>query len=206
MQSKMSESLLPLVNPLQGTASHFGFSRGNTMPLIARPFGMTHWCPQTNEQRGGWFFHPGDRKLEGILAPPQPSPWIGDYGHFVVMPQTGLLQPGAADRASGYRPENAVFQPHYFRAELLQYDCTLEFTPTERCAALRCHFHADPKIDPVGATLPRRLLFEPGRGESRVEVLPTARKVRGWTRANSGGVPQNFALYFVAVFDTEVTG
>ena len=44
------------VNILQGTDSHFGFSRGNTLPLIARPFGMTHWCPQTNEKRGGWFF------------------------------------------------------------------------------------------------------------------------------------------------------
>jgi predicted alpha-1,2-mannosidase len=197
---------LDLVNIRQGTESHFGFSQGNTLPLIARPFGMTHWCPQTNGSRGGWFFHPGDRKLEGIRATHQPSPWIGDYGQFVVMPQTGPLHPGAAERASGYRPEDAVFQPHTFRAELLQYDCTLEFTPTERCAMLRCHFHADPAIDPVGAALPRRLLFEPGPGEAHVEVLPGARKLRGWTRANTGGVPENFALYYVAVFDTDVTG
>src|SRR5262249_15406413 len=64
----------------------------------------------------------------------------------------------------------------------------------------------DPVVDPVGAGLPRRLLIEPGRGEARVEVLPEARKERGWTRANSGGVPANFALYFVAVFDAELTG
>src|SRR5207248_441364 len=197
--------LVNLVNPKHGTDSHFGFSRGNTLPLIARPFGMTHWCPQTNESRGGWFFHPDDRKLEGLRATHQPSPWIGDYGHFVVMPQTGLLRTSASDRASGYRPEDAAFHPHYFRAHLLQYNSTVELTPTERCAAVRCHFHADPEVDPAGAATPRRLLLEPGRGEARVEVLPVARKLRGWTRANSGGVPENFALYFVAVFDTEVT-
>jgi putative alpha-1,2-mannosidase len=89
------DSLLDLVNIRQGTGSHFGFSQGNTLPLIARPFGMTHWCPQTNGQRGGWFFHPGDRKLEGIRATHQPSPWIGDYGTFVIMPQTGALHPVA---------------------------------------------------------------------------------------------------------------
>jgi predicted alpha-1,2-mannosidase len=199
------QGLVHRVNPRQGTESHFGFSRGNTLPLIARPFGMTHWCPQTNESRGGWFFHPGDRKLEGLRATHQPSPWIGDYGQLVVMPQTGLLRTGASDRASGYQPDQAMFQPHYFRAHLLQYDCTVELTPTERCAAVRCHFHADPAVDPVGAELPRRLLFEPGPGAARVEVLPEARKLRGWTRANSGGVPENFALYFVAVFDTDLT-
>jgi predicted alpha-1,2-mannosidase len=166
---------------------------------------MTHWCPQTNESRGGWFFHPGDRKLEGVRATHQPSPWIGDYGHFAVMPQTGLLRTGAGERASGYRPEAAAFHPHYFRAELLQYNCTLELTPTERCAAVRCHFHADAAVGPAGAAMPRRLLFEPGRGAARVEVLPQARQVRGWTRANSGGVPANFALYFVVAFDTELT-
>jgi len=165
---------------------------------------MTHWCPQTNEKGGGWFFHPGDRKLEGLRATHQPSPWIGDYGHFVVMPQTGLLRTSASDRASGYRPENAAFHPHYFRAHLLQYNCTVELTPTERCAAVRCHFHANPEVDPAGGALPRRLLFEPGRGEARVEVLPQAQQVRGWTRSNSGGVPENFAIYFVAVFDTDL--
>jgi predicted alpha-1,2-mannosidase len=201
-----SDSPLARVNPLQGTHSHFGFSTGNTLPLIARPFGMTHWSPQTNEQRGGWFFHPADRKLEGIRATHQPSPWIGDYGHFTVMPQTGLLRPGAAERASGYRPEDATFLPHLFCAHLLQYDTSLEFTPTERCALLRCRFHADTAVDPIGAALPPRLLFEPGRGEGYVELLPGERKLRGWTRANSGGVPANFALHFVACFDTELTG
>jgi putative alpha-1,2-mannosidase len=58
--------------------------------------------------------------LEGLRATHQPSPWIGDYGHLVVMPQTGPLRAGAGERASGYGPQDAAFLPHYFRADLIQ--------------------------------------------------------------------------------------
>lgn len=199
------EGPVGLVNPLQGTHSHFGFSTGNTLPLIARPFGMTHWAPQTAEARGGWFYHPDDRWFEGVRATHQPSPWISDYGWFVVMPQTGDLKPTAAGRRSAYRPEDAAFHPHLLRADLIRYDCTVELTPTERCAVLRAQFRAD--ADPIRAAQTRRIIVEPGSGAAaHVEILPDARTLRGWTRANSGGVPEGFALYFVAVFDTPLTG
>jgi predicted alpha-1,2-mannosidase len=198
---------MPPINLLQGTYSHFGLSRGNTLPLLARPFGMTHWAPQTNEANGGWFFHPDDRKLEGIRATHQPSPWIGDYGWFTVMAQTGPLRPTARERSSAYALDSWLkFPPHYFRADLIQYDTTLELTPTERCAVFRFHFHADAEADPFGAALPRRLLVEPGKGEAFIEILPEGRKLRGWTRSNSGGVPENFRLYFVAAFDGQPAG
>jgi predicted alpha-1,2-mannosidase len=198
-------SPLSLVNILQGSNSEFRFSRGNCLPLIAMPFGMNHWCPQTNSERGGWFFHPGDRKFEGIRATHQPSPWIGDYGQFVVMPQTGDRKLNVRERSCGYRREEATFQPHYFRANLLRYQCTLELTPTERCAILRTHFHADTSVDPFGADQTRRLIFEPGAGASEIEILPEKRQIRGFTRANSGGTPENFALYFIITLDTPVT-
>ena len=193
--------MLEDVNLLQGTESHFGFSTGNTLPLVARPFGMTHWAPQTNEARGGWYFHPGDRKLEGIRATHQPSPWIGDYGWLVVMPQTGVLRPGSRERACAYRPEDAHFAPHHFAADLIGCDCRIEITPTERCAMLRCTFRADEAADPFGAALPRRLLLEPGRGEAYVEVDSGSRLIRGWTRSNNAGVPETFRLYFILECD-----
>lgn len=195
-------SLVDLVNPLQGTHSHFGFSTGNTLPLIAAPFGMTHWCAQTDENKGGWYFHPDDRKLEGIRATHQPSPWIGDYGHFVLMPQTGALMPGSRERSSAYRPAESTFQPHYFRAHLQRYNCSLQLTPTERCALLRLRFAA---AEQDSAPLARRLIIAPGAGEARVEVDVTSQTVRGWTRSNSGGIPDNFRLYFVIRFDVPCT-
>jgi hypothetical protein len=36
-----------LVNILQGTDSTSSFSRGNTLPIAARPFGMGHWMLQS---------------------------------------------------------------------------------------------------------------------------------------------------------------
>ncbi|MES2463602.1 MAG: GH92 family glycosyl hydrolase [Armatimonadota bacterium] len=197
-------SPLDLVNTLQGSNSEFRFSRGNCLPLVAMPFGMTHWCPQTNGERNGWFFHPDDPKLEGIRATHQPSPWIGDYGHFVVMPQTGERKLGARERSSVYRSEGAAFQPHYFSADLLRYNCTVELTPTERCAVLRCHFPVDTDIDPFDAAQTRRLIFEPFTGVSEVEILPEQRQIRGLTRTNSGGTPPNFALYFVITLDAPI--
>src|SRR5579872_2387146 len=105
------EGLLRHVNVLQGTASQFRFSRGNTLPLVARPFGMTHWSPQTDES--GWLFHPDSHQIQGVRATHQPSPWIGDYGHFVVMAQVGRPFINAGARSSAYRPEELVIHPHY---------------------------------------------------------------------------------------------
>ena len=87
-------NLLDYANPAQGTASVHAFSQGNTLHLVARPFGMTHWGPQTEDSSR--FYKSDARQLQGIRATHQPSPWIGDYGHFLLCPQSGrrFLQGG----------------------------------------------------------------------------------------------------------------
>ena len=80
---------LPLVNVKQGTRSVPRFSNGNTLPLTQLPFAMLGFAPQT--KGGSWFYHPGDRCLEGIRLTHQPSPWISDYGAFVFTPQVEPL-------------------------------------------------------------------------------------------------------------------
>lgn len=183
------------VNPLQGTDSSFEFSHGNCLPLVTRPFGMTSWSPQTDE--GPWLFSHGGRKLQGIRATHQPSPWMGDYGHFTVMPQTGLVSLSAEARASSYRRDETTFAPHHFKTTLSRYRTTLELTPTERCVCLRVSF---PETEAA------RIIVQPFEGESSVEIDVAARTLTGFTRANSGGCPENFACYFVAVFDRPLTG
>ncbi len=182
------------VNPLQGTDSSFEFSHGNCLPLISRPFGMTSWSPQTDE--GAWLFTHGARKLQGVRATHQPSPWMGDYGHFTIMPQTGPVALSAAARASSYPQDETTFLPHHFKTTLNRYRTTLELTPTERCACLRVTF---PKTEAA------RIIVQPFEGESVVEVDFATRTVSGFTRANSGGCPENFACYFVAVFSQPLT-
>ena len=182
------------VRPLQGTDSEPDFSNGNTLPLVARPWGMTHWTPQTNE--GRWVFSSRARVLQGIRATHQPSPWIGDYGHFVVMAQTGALLPDAVGRASSYRQQDAVFAPHYFCADLLRYETRMEVTPTSRCARFRVTF-------PSGSG-PKRILFSTFDGDSSMAILPGERRLVGSTTANSGGVPANFKSWLIAEFDCPV--
>ncbi len=137
-------SLLSLVNPLQGTKSCRHFSNGNTLPLIQRPFGMTAFVPQTAEDSSSrWFFHPDDRRVDAVRLTHQPSPWIGDYGCFAFLPQTGIPQSEPARRASGYSPADAVFSPAYLKLSLLRSRSVLEITPTERGAAFRLRIRDD---------------------------------------------------------------
>lgn len=188
--------LLDHVNPLQGTASIMKFSNGNTLPLITRPFGMAAWSPQTDEAGERWFFHPSHRSLQGIRLTHQPSPWMADYGHLLLMPQSGPLYLSPFDWASSFRPEETIIRPDYFRVQLLRYRATLELAPTVRCAVIRIRFE-----ERDGA----RFLVSPFEGESSIQIDSAARLVTGFTRGNSENlVPENFAQYFAISFDCEI--
>jgi len=56
--SAETERAVDLANVLQGTDSTHAFSRGNTLPIAAVPFGMAHWTLQS-EARSPWMFQPG---------------------------------------------------------------------------------------------------------------------------------------------------
>ena len=182
-----ADGLLRHVNPLQGTDSHPGFSRGNTLPILARPFGMAHWSAQTAE--GRWFFSPRDRQLQGVRLTHQPSPWMGDYGAVTFLPQSGERRLSARARSTSYVPSRTAFGPHRFETDLLATGDRIELVPTERGAILRATF-AD------GA--PARLIVDPAAGESSFWVEPDGRTIVGFTRGNSGGVPEGFAEWIVA--------
>jgi predicted alpha-1,2-mannosidase len=187
---------LACVRPEQGTASIHSFSNGNTLPLVGRPFAMTSWSPQTEESPR--FYHPETRQFQGVRATRQPSPWIGDYGHFTLMPQTGRRFLRAGNRASAFRRNDTQISPHLFSTYLMRYRTRLELSATERCAGLRLSFPVDGED--------ARLILEPFEGESHIEIDPQKRTISGYTRANSGGVTENFACYFHAEFDCDLSG
>ena len=96
--------LVHYVHPEQGTDSTEAFSNGNTLPLTSMPFAMTSWALQTSssgDRRSSRFFHSRATRIEGIRATHQPSPWIGDYGQFVVAPQMGKRRFGFGDGDCG---------------------------------------------------------------------------------------------------------
>src|SRR5580693_9077290 len=89
LNSAKDAGLVDYVNIIQGTDSRRELSHGNTLPLVGAPWGMTDWSIEND--RGSWFFHPNG-KIDGFRATHQPSPWISDYGQFVLMPQVGELR------------------------------------------------------------------------------------------------------------------
>lgn len=187
--------LVDLANPMQGTNSSIEFSHGNTLPIVARPFGMAHWTLQSHD-RPGWFFQPDSNRLQGIRLTHQLSPWLGDYGYCTILPFTGDPNPDPESRSSSYRPADMEISPARLKIDLLRYRCQVELAPTERCAILRVRFE--------DAGTAGVLLDLPG---AIAEVTSDAATgvLTALTHENRGGVQPNFATYFCIQFDRPIT-
>jgi predicted alpha-1,2-mannosidase len=190
------KSPVDLVNPLMGTDSEFKLSNGNTYPAIALPWGMNFWTPQTRNMGNGWGYTYDDYKIMGIKQTHQPSPWINDYAAFSLMPLTGKIKINENERASWFSHKAEVVKPYYYSVYLADYDVTAEVTPTERAAIFRFTF---PENDSS------YILLDAFNKGSMVKIIPSEKKIIGYCRNNSGGVPANFHNYFVAIFDKEFT-
>ena len=182
---------LSQVNVMQGTASTSRFSNGNTLPLTQMPWGMAGFIPQTQVHRN-WYYHPSERSLEGVRLTHQPSPWIGDFGSLILLPQCGVPETEADRRWSGYRPEDAVLCPHYMKLRFLRSETDFELSPTERGAMIR--------ITSDRACFLSVLATD---NELSVELDSNGYLVTGWTNAYSGlGTPRSgYRMYFVLKLD-----
>ncbi len=185
-----------LANPLQGTDSTSGYSHGNQYPAIALPFPMNVWAPYTQPARDSFYYQYRQGKIRGLRQTHQPSPWIGDYAAFALMPVSGKLAVNEDDRASAFRHEDETAQPSYYRVHLDTWKATAEVTPTERCARFRFTF------EQAGDNY---VVLDAFPGGSSVEIIPAEKMIIGTCRFNHGGVPDNFANYFVIVFDRPFT-
>jgi len=184
------------VNPLMGTYNTFEMSAGNQYPAIALPWGMNFWSPQTGKMGNGWMYTYQATKINGFKQTHQPSPWIGDYGQFAIMPVTGSPVFEEEKRASWFSHKSEVAKPYYYKAYLAEHDVVTEITPTERAAMFRFTF---PENDSSFVIVDA---FDRG---SFIQVIPDENKIIGYTTRNAGGVPANFKNYFVVVFDKPFT-
>ncbi|MBX2877036.1 MAG: GH92 family glycosyl hydrolase [Saprospiraceae bacterium] len=189
-----TDSPVDLVNPLMGTDSDFSLSNGNTYPAIALPWGMNFWTPMTSKMGDGWTYKYDENKIRGIKQTHQPSPWINDYAAFSLMALTGRLKYQEEERASWFSHKAETALPHHYQVYLADYDIIAEVAPTERAAHFRFTF---PKADSA------YILLDAFFKGSMVKIIPAERKIIGYCRNNSGGVPDNFHNYFVATFDKD---
>jgi predicted alpha-1,2-mannosidase len=180
------------VNPLMGTDSKPSLSNGNTYPAIAVPWGMNFWLPQTGAMGNGWAYTYSSDKIRGFKQTHQPSPWMNDYGQFAIMPVTGKLKFNQNDRASWFSHKAEVVKPYYYSVYLADADVITEITPTERAAQFRFTY---PQTDSAFLVIDA---FDRG---SYIKIIPSEKKIIGYTTRNSGGVPDNFKNYFVIQLD-----
>ncbi|MFC5977250.1 GH92 family glycosyl hydrolase [Flavobacterium salmonis] len=182
------------VNPLIGTDSDYGISNGNAYPAIAMPWGMNFWTPQTANMGDGWAYTYKSSRIKGFKQTHQPSPWMNDYGQFSIMPVTGELKFKEEDRQSWFSHKAETVTPYYYSVYLANHNVTTEITPTERAARFRFTF---PETDKAYVVIDA---FDKG---SYVKIIPSERRIIGYTTKNSGGVPENFKNYFVIIFDKD---
>lgn len=187
-------SYVDYVNPLVGTLSDFELSSGNTYPVISRPWGMNSWTPQTGKMGDGWQYTYSAKKIRGFKQTHQPSPWINDYGQFSVMPMVGDSVIFDEDkRASWFSHKAEQAKPYSYSVYLADYDTEVEFAPSERAVAFSVKYGEQSTMQT------RWLLVDTFDGGSSLRQLDAYTLV-GVSRKNSGGVPSNFANYFVVRF------
>ena len=123
-----------------GTQSEGLFSTGNTYPATAMPWGMNFWTAQTGNNHDRWIYTYNGPTIRGFRQVHQPSPWIGDYGTFSIMPLKDYNIVDEERRASWYSHKSETTKPHYYQVYLADHDVNVEITPTERAAAMRFTF------------------------------------------------------------------
>ncbi len=201
----MTTDLLNYVNVFQGTDTCQQFSNGNTNPIVAMPWGMTHWTLQTREELGiwSWQFQYGDRKCQGIRATHQASPWLMDYGNFTVMPVVGEVNATADLRSSSFKYDDLVMRPDYLSIFLLRYRIQLEMTSTERCSHLKIRFpdHCeDPRVLLQSVLGPSEMAF----GDDGLSVWGAVRGF-GEDKAERVTIADDFRCYFYVRVNQKLT-
>lgn len=189
------KSPVDYVSTLTGTLSDYSLSTGNTYPAVALPWGMNFWTPQTGKNGDGWVYTYTAHKIRGIKQTHQPSPWINDYGMFSIMPVRDASLYSEDDRASWFSHKSETAKPYYYQVYLADHDINVELTPTERAAIFRLTF---PDSKTSGLVIDA---FDKGSG---IIVNKELGEICGYSKYNSGGVPDNFANFFILNIDKEI--
>ncbi|MFC4334219.1 glycoside hydrolase domain-containing protein [Salininema proteolyticum] len=130
------------VDTRRGSHSGSRFSRGNTIPIVARPHGFCFLTPATDASDPRWPYRwsvhddPPGRRLEAVQFSHQPSPWIGDRGVLQLMPFQGSAHSSRSRRRRWIEPGTEAARPHSYSADL-DGGLRIEATATDHGGAFR---------------------------------------------------------------------
>lgn len=181
------------IDTRHGTENQYSFSNGNCLPYTGVPFGMNYFAPQTTSEKGSWWFHPKDRTFQGYRLTHQPSPWMGDYSHLLLLPYSGVLsEPSLFHAQSSYRPEESTFSPSHLTITELRYQITSTIVPSMYGGLLDIHY------SDTDASLLLSL------GENYQIEQTDAHTLKGHVINFSGCEDPNFSFYFTLNFEKPI--
>ena len=142
----LSLSVVPLApaqtNPADWVNERIGTAaEGQTFPATGPPFAMTQWTPQTRDSNAKCVapYYSADTRMQGFRG----SHFLSgsctqDYGSLTLMPISGELKLGAAERSSTVSKES--MRPYRYAATLDEYGIDAQVTGTARAGLLSFRF------------------------------------------------------------------
>ena len=150
--------------------------RGQTMPAVGVPHGMTNWVAQTEatEQKclpPYYYFH---TSFQGFRA----SHWTNgsctqDYGSVTIMPLQDMLELDAAKRASAFSHDHETATPSYYSVLLDDYAIRAEIAGLSHAGMMQFDFQREGE---------HYIVIEPNsdEGVGYVEINPEKSEISGY--------------------------
>lgn len=191
----LTEKDLLAIDTRQGTNNQHSYSNGNCLPYTAVPFGMNDFVVQTTDQKGSWYFNPHDRVFQGFRLTHQPSPWMGDFSSLLMTPISGEVKnPELFTIQSSYRPEEAIYAPHYSKIKQERYQITSELVPTTYGASVKSQYRYG---DKAGFVLT-------SKGPYSITIDRENNRISGFVINYSGCEDSDFKMYIDLTFSHEI--
>lgn len=211
-QSLKAQDYQQYVNPLIGTDmrvvlgkdKHSTEERGQNMPAVGVPHGMTNWVAQTQatEQK----CHPPYYFFQDYIQGFRGSHWMNgsctqDYGSVTIMPLQGELKTNPQARASSFDHLNEKTSPSFYSVDLQDYNITAAITGLSRSAVMNFDFKESGD---------HYIIIEPNsdEGMATIQIDPANNEIRGSNpvyRIYQGfGEPAGFSGHFVIKLNFEI--
>lgn len=210
--SRQENNFEQYVNPLigtdiriiQGKDKNSTEERGQIMPAVGVPHGMTNWVAQTEatEQKCVPPYYYFRDAIQGFRA----SHWMNgsctqDYGSVTIMPLNGKLEIDPVKRASSFEHNQEIATPSYYTVFLKDYAIQAELTGLSRAAILQLDFQNEGD---------HFLVIEPNSDEgcAFIQIDPQKKEITGYNpvhRIYQGyGQEAGFSGHFVIQLNDEI--
>lgn len=207
-ESKFEKYVDPLIGTdiriVQGKDKNSTEERGQIMPAVGVPHGMTNWVAQTQatEQK----CHPPYYYFQDAIQGFRASHWMNgsctqDYGSVTIMPLCNKLETDPVKRSSSFDHTKEIATPSYYSVDLNDYGIHAELTGLSRAGIMQFSFEQDGD---------HYIVIEPNsdEGVAFVEVDPEKKEITGYNpvhRIYQGyGKEAGFSGHFIIQLNEEI--